>query len=104
MAAARLDAPRAWTLLREFVKAANAVEDFTGDDVSLDLITGESSPDVTMENFSVEAEIFRLDGIFATMAHLDFDKALAEARALEGDVPQALATIAGARAILEKRP
>ena len=101
--AARLDAPRAWSLLRELVKAANAVEDFTGDDVSLDLITGESLADVTMENFSVEAEIFRLDGIFATMAHLDFDKALAEARALDGDVPQALATIAVARARLENR-
>ncbi len=101
--AARLDAPRAWSLLREFVKAANAVEDFTGDDVSLDLITGESSTEIATESFSVEAEIFRLDGIFATMAHLDFDKALTEARALEGDVPQALATIAVARGILEKR-
>lgn len=101
--AARLDAPRAWSLLREFVKAANAVEDFTGDDASLDLMTGESSPDVMMDDFSVETEIFRLDGIFATMAHLDFDKALAEARALDGNVPQALATIAGARARLENR-
>ncbi len=101
--AAQLDAPRAWILLREFVKAANAVEDFTGDDVALDLMTGESPADETMDNFSVEAGIFRLDEIFATMAHLDFDKALAEARALEGDVPQAFATIAGARAILGKQ-
>jgi hypothetical protein len=101
--AARLDAPRAWELLREFVKAANAVEDFTGDDVALDLMTGESQAEETMNSFSVEAEIFRLDGIFATMAHLDFDKALAEARALDGDVPQAFATIAGARARLESR-
>jgi hypothetical protein len=101
--AARLDAPRAWGALREFVKAANAVEDFTGDDAALDLTTGESPADETMDNFSVEAEIFRLDGIFATMAHLDFDKALAEARALDGDVPQAFATIAGARAILGKQ-
>lgn len=102
-ATAPRDAPRAWSVLREFVKAANAVEDFTGDDVSLDLNAGESSPSETTEQFSVEAEIFRLDGIFATMAHLDFDKALAEARSLDGDVPQAFATIAGARAILEKQ-
>jgi hypothetical protein len=100
---ARLDAGRAWTLLRELVKAANAVEDFTGDDAALDLTADENSVDETLEQFSVEAEIFRLDGIFATMAHLDFDRALAEARALDGDVPQAFATIAGARARLEKQ-
>jgi hypothetical protein len=94
--ASRLDAPRAWELLRELVKAANAVEDFTGDDVSLDLAAGADSTNEA-ENFNVEAEVFRLDGIFATMAHLDFDKALAEARALDGDVPQAFAMIAVAK-------
>jgi hypothetical protein len=99
--AARLDAPRAWELLRELVKAANAVEDFTGDEVSLDLTTDESSADETFEHFSIEAEVFRLDGIFATMAHLDFDKALAEARTLDGEVPQAFATIAVAKSRIQ---
>jgi hypothetical protein len=102
-AAARVDAPRAWSLLRELVKAANAVEDFTGEEVSLDLNGNESSDNETATHFSVEAEAFRLDGIFATMAHLDFDKALAEARALDGDVPQAFATISIARTGLEKQ-
>ncbi|MDT4954579.1 MAG: hypothetical protein QOJ02_2717 [Acidobacteriota bacterium] len=102
-ATARVDAPRAWSLLRELVKAANAAEDFTGEEVSLDLNGNESSDNETTTHFSVEAEAFRLDGIFATMAHLDFDKALAEARALDGDVPQAFATIAIARTVLEKQ-
>jgi hypothetical protein len=102
-AAARVDAPRSWSLLRELVKSANSVEDFTGDEVSFDLTADESSANETVERFSVEAEVFRLDGIFATMAHLDFDKALAESRALDGDVPQAFATIAIARAGLEKQ-
>jgi hypothetical protein len=102
-AAARVDAPRAWGLLRELVRAANAVEDFTGEEVSLDLNGNEISNNETTTHFSVEAEAFRLDGIFATMAHLDFDKALAEARALDGDVPQAFATIAIARTVLEKQ-
>jgi hypothetical protein len=101
--AARVDAPRAWSLLREFVKAANAVDDFTGEEVSFDLNGNESSDNETAEHFSVEAEAFRLDGIFATMSNLDFDKALAEARALDGDVPQAFATIAIARTVLEKQ-
>ncbi|HKQ52459.1 MAG TPA: hypothetical protein VJT74_08830, partial [Pyrinomonadaceae bacterium] len=90
MAAVRAQPERAWGLLRETVKAANAVADFTGDESSFDL-GGEA------EEFNVEAEVFRLDQIFATMAHLDFDKALAEARALEGGEPQAFATIAVAK-------
>lgn len=102
MAAARLDAPRAWELLRELVKAANAVEDFTGDDVSLELSAGTDAADEAEDAFNVEAEVFRLDGIFATMAHLDFDKALAEARALNGDVPQAFAMMAVAKSRIQE--
>jgi hypothetical protein len=79
------------------VKAANAVEDFTGDDVTLDLGAGADVASDAEDVFHVEAEVFRLDGIFATMAHLDFDKALAEARALDGEVPQAFAMIAIAK-------
>jgi hypothetical protein len=94
--ASRLSAARAWELLHEMVKAANSADDFTGDEASLDL-----SPDAdsvaASDDFKIEAEVFRLDEIFATMARLDFDKALAEARALSGDVPQALATIAVAK-------
>jgi hypothetical protein len=100
--AARLDAPRAWGLLRELVKAANAVEDFTGDDVSLDLDANTDSTGEAEDVFKVEAESFRLDQIFATMAHLDFDKALAEARALDGDVPQAFATMAVAKSRIQE--
>jgi hypothetical protein len=102
-AAARVDAARAWSLLRELVKAANSVEDFTREEVSFELSADESSTNETSKGFSVESEAFRLDGIFATMARLDFDKALAESRALDGDVPQAFATIAIARTVLEKQ-
>jgi hypothetical protein len=97
MAAAQLDPPRAWTLLRELVRSANSVEDFTGDDTGLDLTGDENSTDAGALHFSIGAEVFRLDEIFATMAHLDFDKALAEARALDGHVPQAFAMIAIAK-------
>jgi hypothetical protein len=96
-AAAPLDAPRAWELLRATVRAANEVKDFTGDNIALSLWTDGDLGDGALEDFEIEAEAFRLDEIFATMAHLDFDKALAEARALDGDVPQALATIAVAK-------
>jgi hypothetical protein len=102
--AARIDSTRAWRLLAETVKAANAVEDYAGDEGSLDLTADENSDeDDSAAHFSIEAEAFRLDRIFATMARLDFEKTIAEARSLRGKVPQALAHIAAARARLEKQ-
>jgi hypothetical protein len=52
--------------------------------------------------FSLDAGVFRLDRIFATMAQLDFDKALTNARDLKGEVPRAFASMAIARAALER--
>lgn len=102
MSAARADTERAWGLFSKTVEAANSVEDFTGDDSSFDVAGDADATLPAAEEFSVEAEAFRLDQIFATMAHLDFDKALAEARALKGDEPQAFATIAVAKSRLQE--
>jgi hypothetical protein len=106
-AAAQLDHARAWELLAEMVKAINATEDYTGDEERLELttrqgLTGEDSTEESAPLLSLDAGIFRLDRIFATMARLDFDKALMNARALNGEVPQAFALIATARATLEQ--
>lgn len=102
-AAARLDSARAWTLLGEVVKAANAAEDFTGDELSLVIAATETSKEDDPDYFSVTSEAFRFDKIFATMAQLDWLKTMSDARALEGDVPQAFAYMAMARAVLDKR-
>ncbi|HJU57057.1 MAG TPA: hypothetical protein VJ715_20900, partial [Pyrinomonadaceae bacterium] len=92
----------AWGLLAKTIEAANSVEDFTGDDSSFDVAEDADANAAAAEEFSVEAEVFRLDQIFATMAHLDFDKTLAEARALKGDEPQAFATIAVAKSRIQE--
>ena len=102
-AAARLDKARAWTLLYDVVKASNAMRDFTGDELSLDITARENQPPDAPDSFSVTSEAFRFDKIFATMAQLDLMKTLSDARALEGDVPQAFAYIAIARAVLDKK-
>lgn len=101
--AARLDKPRAWRLLSDVVKAANAAEDYAGDESSLDLGADEGATEDVASGFSIESETFRLDRTFATMARLDFEKALTEARGLRGKVSQALAHVAAARAALEKK-
>jgi hypothetical protein len=106
-AAARLAQPRAWELFAELVKSVNATEDYTGDEESLELVTnegpsGEGATEEAADASAIDAGIFRLDKIFATMTQLDFDKALLNARALNGEIPQAFASIAVARAALEQ--
>jgi hypothetical protein len=101
--AARLDPQHAWQLLVELVRAANASDDFAGDESSIEIRTDENSEVVTETPFTFTADVFRLDTIFATMAHLDFERALSSARALEGHVPRAFAQLAIARAALERK-
>jgi hypothetical protein len=102
-AAAHLDAPRAWELLNELVKATNEVEDFTGDEPALEIeINDTEINDDDAEPFSISTAAFRLDKIFATMATLDFERAISTARTLDGKTPQAFVNIAIARATLER--
>lgn len=101
--AARLDRERAWELLAQLVKAANALEDYAGDETSLEIRTDETAAIETQSPFTLTTAAFRLDSIFATMAHLDFERALTNARALEANVPRIFAQLAIARAGLEKK-
>ncbi len=97
-AAAGIEAARSWDLLAELVKAANAAEDYSGDEVSIDIPLDGNPEQDAEDNFSVAAEAFRLDTIFATMSRIDFDRALSTARALRDAVPRAFAQMAIARA------
>jgi hypothetical protein len=99
----RVDKERAWRLLPEVVAAANAVKDYAGDEARLDIVAGEPSTAEAAEDLSIEADVFRLDRIFAIMARLDFEKAVVAARALQGKVPQALAHLAIARTVLDSK-
>jgi hypothetical protein len=106
--AARINQQRAWELLTQLVKTANASDDYAGDEVSIEIRADENSAtaataeETAATPFTLKTELFRLDNIFATMAHLDFERALSNARALEG-VPRVFAQLAIARAGLEKK-
>ncbi|MGA9994603.1 MAG: hypothetical protein WBP93_04265 [Pyrinomonadaceae bacterium] len=99
--AAHVDKNRAWEFLAELVRAANALEDFHGDEIALEIQIGDSATDESATTVRIEPKAFHLDEIFATMAQIDFDRALAEARALGKDVPRSLASLAVARTALE---
>ena len=119
---ARLEPARAWEMLSSVVQSANAVADLTGDETMLELLpgqaeiespvdaaSGEASIDSVSDEASFEDEVdsavdatpFRLDELFAAMARLDFERALAAARTLNGQVPRALASIAAARVAID---
>jgi hypothetical protein len=81
------------------VKASNAAKDYTGEDGRLN--TRLQTKNMTMMTTN-GAESFDLDGIFAKLAREDLQRAVDLAHTFEGESPRAVATLAVARAVLEK--
>jgi hypothetical protein len=103
-AAARVERERAWELLASAVRAANAIEDLSGEESAVELFPVASSDedDEDAVSFAIDADAFRLDELFATMARLDSTRAFIEARTLKGRLPRAYVLIAAARVVLDK--
>ncbi|HEY0077813.1 MAG TPA: hypothetical protein VGB73_04140 [Pyrinomonadaceae bacterium] len=100
--AARFDPPRAWELLASLVRAANACEDLSGIEANVEIIEPPPTPESGQLGLTLEADVFSFGEVFATMAHLDFERAREAARSLGGEEPRAFASIAVARAALER--
>src|ERR1043166_1546413 len=94
-----LDRPRAWDVMLQVVRASNAAKDYTGEDGRLS--TRLQTKEMTMMTNS-GAESFDLNGIFAKLAREDLQRAVDLARGFEGESPRAIATLAVARAVLDK--
>jgi hypothetical protein len=96
----QLDRQRAWDMLPEVVKAANAAADFTGEDAFID-VELHTKNGTNRRSTSVEA--FDLNNLFAALARENLDQALELARTFKAPHPRASATLAAARAVLEKK-
>jgi hypothetical protein len=94
------DRNRAWELMSEVVKAANASPEFTGVDASLSARLQTKGGSRVM-NF--DAPSFDLVGIFASLGKEDMNRAVTLAQTFTGEAPRAVATIAIARAVLEEK-
>lgn len=95
-----IDSPRAWDAAFEAVKAANSAESFTGEDGELTLkFQGKGFSAV----HSNDVPDFDLEGIFGALAGEDYDRAVQLARGFQEQAPRATATVAIARAVLEKK-
>lgn len=98
---AELDRPRAWELMHEVVKAANALPDFSGEGGDITVRVEFKSGGAMTQNNNVDS--FDLAGIFAALAREDFDRAAALARTLKAEAPRSAAMLAVARSVLVKK-
>jgi hypothetical protein len=96
-----LDRPRAWEVVLDAIKASNSVGGgYTGEDGRL--TARLQTKNMTMMMTS-SAQSFDLSGVFAILAREDLTRAISLARNFESEAPRAAATLAIARAALEKR-
>ena len=86
--------------MTEVVKAANSAEGYTGEDSRLSSRL-QTKFMVVMNNAS--AEDFDLLAVFRHLARADLLRAVQLAKTFTGEAPRAVATLAIARSVLEKR-
>jgi len=91
---------RAWDATFDAIKAANSAEKFTGEDGEMVAkFEGKGSRSITSNNVAE----FNVEGIFAKLAEQDYERSVELARGFQGEGPRAVATIAIAKAVLEKK-
>jgi len=95
-----LDRARAWDVMVEVVKAANAAKKYTGEDGRLD--SRLETKGMTMMS-SYSAGSFDLEGIFSKLAADNLQRAIDLARSFDGESPRAAATLAIVHSILDNK-
>jgi hypothetical protein len=97
---ADIDPVRGWETLSEVVKAANSAESFTGEDsqISSQLQTAQM---VVATNAT--AEDFDLLNVFRLVSRADLLRSIQIAKGFTGETPRAVATLAIAQSVLERR-
>src|SRR5262249_4715584 len=97
---AEIDPVRGWETLNEVVKAANSAEAFTGED---SLISSRLQTSQMVVMTSATAENFDLLAVFKLLSRADLLRAVQVAKGFTGEAPRAVATLAIARSVLERR-
>ena len=97
---ARTDRVRAWEMISEGVKAANAAEGFTGED---GLLSARLQTKNMVVATNASADDFDLSGVFTSLAGDDLYRAIELAKTFTAETARANATIAVARSVLEQK-
>jgi hypothetical protein len=97
---APLDIARTWEIMSEAVKAANSLQEFTGEDAFL-MVRVQSKNSTTISSSSVDS--FDLNGIFTTLGKADLARAVELAKSFTAESPRAVATLSVARSVLDTK-
>jgi hypothetical protein len=95
-----IDRVRAWEIVSEVVKAANGADAYTGEDSR---ISSRLQTQFMVVVNNSNAEDFDLLAVFRHLARADLLRAIQLAKTFTGETPRAVATLAIARSVLEKR-
>jgi hypothetical protein len=93
------DHVRAWEIVGEAVKAANAVPEFSGEDEGLNFALATASG---LKFIRINESELSLASVVRSLAKEDLTRANDLAKSLRNDAPRAVATLAIARAAFEK--
>ncbi len=96
-----VDRARAWEVMAMAVKAAGMSDRFTGE---AGKVTAHLQTRHMVATFDFEAPGFDLNGIFGSLAEDDLQRAIELARGFTAEDPRAIALLAIARTVLEKKP
>jgi hypothetical protein len=95
------DRTQAWEVLNKTVKFANSAEDFTGDDIRMPTRSMLVTKNGTRFIHLPDAD-FNFSHLLGALAKDDLFRAIELAKSFKYDAPRAYATLAIARAVLEK--
>jgi len=95
-----VDPPRGWEVTAEAVKVANGIDAYTGEEGKVEM-RFDTNDNITI--LKGDASAFNLPNVFARLAKDDFLRASSLAKALTGEYPRALSTIAVARSVLDRK-
>ena len=97
---ADIDPVRGWETLSEVVKAANSAESFTGEDSQIS--SQLQTPQMVVAT-NATAEDFDLLSVFRLVSRADLLRSIQIAKGFTGETPRAVATLAIAQSVLERR-
>jgi hypothetical protein len=98
----KVDRARAWEMMGEVIKAANSLSEFSGEDGELTMRVEFKGGGAMTNNFNVDS--FDLTELFTALAEEDFNRAADLPKSFTGESPRAVAMLAVARTVLNKKP
>jgi hypothetical protein len=97
----KVEKARAWEMMAEVIKSANSLSGFSGEDGEMTLRVEFKGGGAMTNNFNVES--FDLTDLFTALAEDDFNRAADLPKGFTSESPRAVAMLAVARTVLDKK-